>query len=152
MGKLHVFLKRHILGPFQVNTLRMERRRGFILTAELVFVLPLVILVVSGLVELGALLHGQHRLSVACWEGARVASISNDPALVNRMVMDVLGIHSTEDVSVDLITAHGLQQTLPGERIQIVVGVKLGCFSLMTTNLFGLSNTRVFCETVTVRE
>lgn len=85
---------------------RRRRRAGAILSAELMFVLPIVMAVLFAMVEFAMLLVAQQRVEVAAREACRVASLPTTDAkaaekAVHEMAARALG-------SKNLVCAHRL--------------------------------------------
>ena len=127
-------------------------RKGFILTAELLLVLPLVILIVFALLELGLLLHGKQKLATAGHEGVRIAALTGNPEAVHRVVMQVLGLQTADDLALDIITPSGLSESRSGDMIEVVVGLKSKQLSGLALNLLGLGEQMSFVRSVMRRE
>lgn len=70
---------------------RKGRRVGALLTFELLFLLPFLLVMFLSLVEFSALLVGEAKISAAAREGARVAALGGDEADVEAAVGTVLG-------------------------------------------------------------
>jgi Flp pilus assembly protein TadG len=95
------------------------------LTFELLFLLPFLLLMFLSLVEFSALLVGEAKVSAAAREGARVAAMGGDAADVQTTVATVLGPGLT--AKIDLSTAVTI--TYPagmttGNPVQVQVCVK----------------------------
>jgi hypothetical protein len=127
-------------------------RRGSILTAELLLILPILVFMLAGMVELGAMLHGKQKLAAACREGARAASISGDPAEVNRVVQLSLGLDVAAGVSVEITAENGSQVGSPGEMVLVTVGLPVSQISFFSTNFFGLGSQMVYSQAAMRRE
>jgi hypothetical protein len=69
---------------------RTPRRRGW-LAVELLFVLPIVLLLLAALVEFTLLLHARQRLAAASREGCRIAAVGGDADAVALATRRVLG-------------------------------------------------------------
>lgn len=129
-----------------------HRRRGSILSAELLFILPILLLMALGLLELGSILHGRQRLAAACREGARMASISGDPAEAEHVVRLVLGPDPRSGLVVEVSSEHGPGMARPGEIFSVVVGLPCHEVGLFASDLFGMGNQMLYSQAVMRRE
>ena len=76
--------------PSNLSRVRAGRRRGTV-ALELLFVLPVLLLVVLAIIELSLLLGAEHRLTAASREGARVAALGGGPQEIEQAVRLHLG-------------------------------------------------------------
>lgn len=100
-------------------------RRGY-LTLELLFVFPLLIMLLAGMIQLSMTLHARQQLVAACREGARVAALGGDATDVERAVHRSLGDGRLGESSVLLTTEEdqplaSARQVPPGEPVAVWV-------------------------------
>jgi TadE-like protein len=139
--------------PRVQNPSRWQRtRRGSILTAELLLILPIVALLLAGMLELGTMLHGKQKLAAACREGARAASIAGDPAEVNRVVQLALGLDASAGLTVEVTAENGSELARPGEMVLVTVGLPVNQISFFAPNFFGLGSQMVYSQAAMRRE
>ncbi len=139
-----------VVGPAAIRT--RHARRGSILTSELLFVLPFLVLLVAGMLELGTMLYGKQKLAAACREGARAVSISGNPAEATRVVGLALGPGVSADLLVEVTSENGTQFANPGEMILVVVGLPVRDISFFATDFFGLGSQMVYAQAAMRRE
>ncbi len=98
------------------------RRTGALLTAELLFVLPIFGVLLAGMVELGLLVQGRNVVQLAAIEGARAASL-HYPDVEQRnqailaAVRQVLGKQEWKDAAVVLFAGSDVS----GEPVTVIV-------------------------------
>jgi hypothetical protein len=88
-----------MLAEAQPLTRRSGNRSGS-LSVELILILPVILLFILGLIDLGILAGVQEQLTVASREGARVAAQGGDGAEVERAVRLFLGRGKLHEASV----------------------------------------------------
>ena len=89
-----------------------HRRRGAVLTMELVLVLPLLLLLVFSLVEFSMLTAAQARVAAAAQAGARFMSISGaSDAAVQDRVVQILGSNLSAACSIAVQPAKYVGET-----------------------------------------
>lgn len=98
------------------------RRTGAVLTAELLFVLPIFGTMLAGMVELGLLVQGRNVVQLAAIEGARAASLHYpDPDQRNQAILaavrQVLGKQEWKDAAVVLFAGSDVS----GEPVTVIV-------------------------------
>lgn len=92
------------MAPHTVNTCRRPRQAGNV-TLELALILPLLLLILGGALDLGMLFWEKQVLTNATREGARAASKLEDdssgvrPARVRQIVQDYLTQHRIKDAN-----------------------------------------------------
>jgi len=134
------------------NALIRNSRKGFVLTVELLLILPILLLAVVALLELGVILHGKQKLITASQEGARVASITGNADEVHRVVLQVLKLQDPSDFAMDIITPLGLTESRSGDMVVVVIGVRNRELSLFASNLLGLGNQLSYSRSAMRRE
>jgi Flp pilus assembly protein TadG len=98
---------------------RGTKRHGSLLTAELLFLLPLLLVILLALVEYTYLITGEARLAAASREGARVASLGGTASDVTQAVDRVLGTSLSPQVQLQVNFPNLSQNT--GDPVQVVV-------------------------------
>ncbi len=84
-------------------SIRTRKRRGAILTMELVLVLPIFMLLIFSLVEFSLLMSARTRISDAARSGARVISVSGGSTQdVQAMIVELLGTSLSQGCRIDI--------------------------------------------------
>jgi Flp pilus assembly protein TadG len=98
-----------------------RRRLGALLSFELLFVLPLLVLLLVALVEFVLLINAESKVTLASQEGARAAALGGGYSDVQAAVTHVLGadVANQADISVDF--PNGTSNT--GDPVQVVVSL-----------------------------
>ena len=115
-------------------------RQGAVLTTEMLFVLPLFGVLLTGTVELGLLMQGQNLVQLASIEGARAAALEYPhpdqlDAAVRAAVQRVL--HKPAMVQqVQIFLTGG---TVPGQPVTVVVQVPMTAAAPDLLALLGIS-------------
>lgn len=130
--------------------IRTSRRRGAILSMELVLVLPIFLLLIFSIVEFSMLMSAQTRVATAAQSGARMMSISGASGEeVQERVKDLLGPAFADDCSIEIQPA-----SKPGEVGRVYVRVPMRCASpdLLWMVGFGLSERSIESDAAMVME
>jgi len=87
----------------KIITGRMSRRRGAILSMELVMIMPLFLVLIFSIVEFSMLMSASSRVSNAAQSGARLMSISGAaPEEVKAKVTAILGPALSQNCRIDV--------------------------------------------------
>jgi Flp pilus assembly protein TadG len=112
-----------MLDHHRTTTRRHHRRRGS-LTAELLFVLPILLVFLLGTVEYSMLFLAEQQLMVASREGARVAALGGTSTDVEQAARQVLGTGSLGQATVESVLTDDLGQPLPtGSPVAVTVSI-----------------------------
>src|SRR5436190_24393313 len=111
--------------PVKTHTTATARRRpGSTLAVELLFVLPILLVVVFATIEFSALLTVRQQLQAASREGARVAALGGDTQQVEAAVRNFLGSGSLADAKVESVLTDAQNQPLPsGAAVAVTVSL-----------------------------
>lgn len=92
------------------------RRQGALLSTELLFLLPIFVIVVVAFVEFSALITAETQLLAASREGARTAALGGTQADAQAAVANAFG---GSGVTVDIVYVNGAAD--PGNPVQVTV-------------------------------
>jgi Flp pilus assembly protein TadG len=110
--------------PVKTRTTVTARRRGSTLAAELLFVLPVVLVVVLATIEFSTLLVVRQQLQASSREGARVAALGGDAQQVETAVRNFLGNGTLANAQVDSVLTDDQGQPLPaGAPVAVTVSI-----------------------------
>jgi tetratricopeptide (TPR) repeat protein len=112
-----------------------RREKGAALV-ETAVVLPLLILVVIGMVELGLVLHDYLILQNASREGARFAAVGNPQAAVRQRVRDYAFQLDDESLDVEVVNAQGER----GSPVTVRASYPVPLITLLMRSLAGVDN------------
>lgn len=103
---------------------RRRRRKGSTLAIELLFVLPIVLVVIFATIEFSTLLVVRQQLQAASREGARVAALGGDAQQVQAAVSQFLGTGSLANAQVESVLTDNLGNPLPsGSAVAVTVSL-----------------------------
>jgi hypothetical protein len=80
-----------------------SRRRGAINSFELLLLMPIILIILLGIIEISLMLAAKARLSCACWEGARCAAHGHPDDEVRRCVCRHFDSHVWDCIEVVVI-------------------------------------------------
>lgn len=119
-------------------------RVGAVLTTELLFLLPIVLLLLVALVEFVFLINAETKVTLASREGARVAALGGSTADVEDAIINVLGAavvaQSTFEITYpndDPTTGNPVTVTVSVPAKILVPLLVIGCFDPDTLMLTG---------------
>ncbi|MBX9677555.1 MAG: hypothetical protein K2X38_02245 [Gemmataceae bacterium] len=118
-------MKRSVCLPSLTLGARQGRRVGALLTFELLFLLPFLLVMFLSLVEFSALLVGEAKVSAAAREGARVAAMGGNTSDIQAAVGTALGTGITAkiDLSTAVTITYPNTDTTTGNPVQVQVCV-----------------------------
>ena len=131
-----------------------SRRRGSLLTTELLLILPIVVITILSMVEIGRLLLVRQRLDAACREGARVAAIRGDVVSVQQAVFRTLG-SSIDDIQITVLADDAPVDNLslrPGMMMRVIVSIPAKAVNSSPMNPMGSSDERLYAQSAMRRE
>jgi hypothetical protein len=121
-----------------------RRRLGAVLTTELLFLLPIVLLLLVALIEFVFLINAETKVTLASREGARVAALGGSTADVEAAITTVLGAsvmaQSTFEITYpnnDPTTGNPVTVTVSAPAKILVPLLVIGCFDPDTLLLTG---------------
>jgi hypothetical protein len=97
------------------------RRVGAILTTELLFILPILMMLLIGLLEIVFLINAETKVTLASREGARVAALGGSEADVLTALTAVLGANVIAYTEFEVVYPNVAQTT--GNPVQVTVAV-----------------------------
>jgi Flp pilus assembly protein TadG len=80
---------------------------------ELLLLLPIVLILVFGMIELGMIFAARERLTAACRDGARVAALGGDEREIERAVRRHLGTSALNDALIEMRIRNALGRPVP---------------------------------------
>jgi hypothetical protein len=103
-----------------------QRRRGS-LTLELLFVMPVLLIVLLGTIQFSLMLAVEQQLETASRAGARAAALGADATTVEVVVRQVLGPGKLQSAQVLSVLTDDNGQPLPaGQPVTVLVALKSG--------------------------
>jgi hypothetical protein len=124
----------------------LSRHRRASLAVELLFVLPLLLLVLLGTVELSLWLTAQQQVALASREGARAAARGGNAQAVLQAVQQVLGPNRAPAAQVQATLTDASGQPLPsGAAVSVLVALPAG---RVVPDLLGLAGLSIANETL----
>jgi Flp pilus assembly protein TadG len=100
---------------------RTSRRGGALLTTELLFFLPILLVLGLALVEFVTLIAAETRLNAASREGARAAALGGNNGDVLGAINRILGDNLSSQIQFDVTYPDGNANT--GDPVQVIVTV-----------------------------
>lgn len=102
-------------------------RRKATLALELLFVLPVLMAMLLGMVEFSLFLSARQQLTNAAREGARVAALGGDGDEVRQSVRQFLGTGTLSQAEIDVrMTGEDGQPVKAGDPVAVVVNMPVG--------------------------
>jgi Flp pilus assembly protein TadG len=144
---------RRTLATDTTGKVRATRSRaGAILSTELLFLLPILLVIVLAVVEFAFLLTAETRLTAATREGARVAALGGNSGDVLGAINLILGNNLSSQIQFEVDYPNGSSNT--GDPVQVVVTVPA---TVMVPNWlrvagFDLSQTTLASQTTMILE
>jgi Flp pilus assembly protein TadG len=141
--------------PVKPRTTTAVRRTGSTLAAELLFALPLVLVVVLATIEFSTLLLVRQQLQAASREGARVAALGGDATQVEAAVRNFLGTGNLAGAQVTSVLTDDLGQPSPsGAPVAVTVSLPTtqAVPDLLALTGFSLANDVTVAQTVMRKE
>lgn len=135
------------------------RRRGGVLSVEMLFLLPLLMLFVLAIVQFGMMLHARQQLSAACREAARTAALGGDAERIRQTLLMHLGDSRLSASTFKITDKDGRPvyhpgEVPPGEPIEVWVECPVHCVvpDLLGWTGYSIKNDVIVCRTVMRKE
>lgn len=146
--------KRVIVGKRQAPPARRIRRKGALLTFELVLVLPIVIGFAFGILELSLLLAAQHRVELASAAACRIGTLPARELNVQRIAIEraagnAMGVRLTHASQIDFYPGF---HTGDPVRVRITVPMNRAAPDLLRWLGLGLGDRQLVADTTMRRE
>lgn len=120
---------------------RAPRRIGALLSVELLFVLPLLVLLLLALVEFVLLINAEAKVSLASQEGARAAALGGSYSDVQAAVTQVLGSDVAIQATINVNYPNGTSST--GDPVQVVVSLPASLLVPNSLSAIGFDVTKI---------
>src|SRR5262245_39762343 len=126
------------------------KRKGFILSAEFLFVLPILIILVLAMTEYAFLLTGETRLSLASREGAKAAALGGNNGDVLKAINFVLGDQVSALLQYEVTYPQGTSNTGDPVTVEVTVPGSALAPNFLRIIGFNLAKVTLKAQTTTI--